>query len=322
MRKKAQTLIISLWILVILAFLAVGIGHRVSVALYLSRYHRDKLKTFSLAKAGLNLATAELNKDTNNYDASNEPWADNEEIFKKIVIDGNEDGFATVSYNIVKDSHEETIFGIVDEERKININTASRELFLALLEECKIDSSQDIVNNILIWRGDIPDTEKIYGALGYRPKQAKFTNIEELRLVKGITLGDYQKLKEIITVYGGSAINVNAVININTVSPEVVTIFARGIAKKLTIAEKFADNLAVKINELKNSKGPFKGKKDITVVPTGSEETNIFNNFINNIVFKSNYFLIEVMGNAGKIKSKVSAVYNRGENKIIYWHES
>ena len=308
MRKGAQTLIVSLWILVILTFLAIGIGQRVSMALRLSRYHRDKLKASCLAKAGLNIAIAQLEKDTNGYDALNETWAGNLELFKKIVISGNENEFTTV--------------GVSDEERKININTASKELLAALLEQYDINASGEVVDNILIWRGDIPDDKKIYELLGYPAKAARFTNSEELRLIKGIAPDGYQKIKQIITVYGDVTVNGKASININTASIEVLNIFSRGIARSLGIEEKFADSLIVKINELRNNKGPFKDKGDITVVATGSEELNILGSLINSVVFQSNFFLIEVTGNVGKIKDKVKVVYNRLNNTIVYWHES
>jgi len=60
MRKNGQVLIISLWILVILAMLSVSIGHRVSMALRLSRYQKERLMAGYLAKAGINIAIGEI----------------------------------------------------------------------------------------------------------------------------------------------------------------------------------------------------------------------------------------------------------------------
>lgn len=39
-------------------------------------------------------------------------------------------------------------------------------------------------------------------------------------------------------------------------------------------------------------------------------------------VVQSDNFLIEVTGNVSTIKSKITAVYNRKDKKILYWHES
>lgn len=308
-------LIVSLWILAILTILAVNIGHRVCLALRLSRYHRDRLKAFYLTKAGINRAIVELEKDTNDYDALDEQWADNEDVFKRIILNESQYEFATVGYELVDDNKPKNVYGLIDEERKININTASEELLVALLERCEINPAQDIVNNILIWRGNIPDDNKIYENLGYPCKAHKFSNIEELTLVKGIAPESYQRLKGLITVYG------DGFININTASSRVLSVFTRGIAKDLSIGENFADSITTKIIDFRNGHGPFNTKSDINITLTGDEETNIFNNLMDKVIVQSDNFLIEVTGNVGKIKSKVMSVYNRKDKKILYWHE-
>jgi general secretion pathway protein K len=321
MAKKSQALIIILWILVILTVLAVSIGHRVSLALRLSRYQKDRIKAHYLAKAGMNRAIVEIDKDINDFDTFDESWADNERVFQKITFNDSLNDFATVRYVINEDDKEETKFGVIDEERKININTASRQLLLALLEECGITDAQTIADNICAWRGDqdplIPEESKNYESLGYPCKAEKFSNIAEINLVKGVALEDYQKIKELITIYG------DGLININTASPLILTIFTRGIAKSSLIDESFADSLAKKIIDYRNTNGPFKAMGDMDSIPyTGAEEQNILNNLKSGVALKSVNFLIEVTGNVSKIKSRVAAVYNRSDKTIIYWHES
>jgi len=317
MSKKAQALMISLWVLVILTILAVGIGHRVSMALRISAHQKDGLKALYLAKAGLNRAIVEIDNDTNSYDAPDDRWANNEAVFKKITLNDFQNEFASVSYQVLDENNiPSIIYGARDEESKININTASRELLLALLEKRGINAADNVVNNILVWRGDIPDDNKIYESLGYSCKAAPFTNFAELSLIKDITAEDYQKIQGLITVFGKGSIN------INTVSPEILTIFCRGIAKKIGAAENFADSVTGKIIELRDNLGPFKEKNGIIITPTGAEEANIFNNLMNSVVLQSDYFLIEVIGNSGKIKRKISSVYCRKDKRIVYWHEN
>lgn len=162
MNKRGQVIIIILWILVILTVLAVTIGHRVSLALRLSRYQRDSLKAYSLAKGGINLAIAVLEedgkKDTQGapgYDAPDEPWADNEQKFKNISLGSDKDEFATVYYVDKAGGREEIKYGVTDEERKININTADKDLLKALLGECGVANPEDLAKNILFWRGGL-----------------------------------------------------------------------------------------------------------------------------------------------------------------------
>lgn len=317
MNKKAQVSVISFWILIILAVLAVSLGHRVSFGLKLSRYQKDRLKAAYLAKAGINRAIIELIDDkTPDYDGLNDSWADNEQVFKRIVFKKNKDEFASVSYFIKQGKEREAKYGLIDEERKININTASREALVALLEKFNLDGAADKADNILIWRGDIPDEREVYEHLGYPCKAYKFSSPEELVLVKGFTPEDCQRLRKLITIY------TEGKLNINTASSEALAIVSRGIAKEHSLEESSADNVAQKIVELRNKKVYFQNKEDIAVELTGAEETNIFNSLMGEVVFTSNNFLIEVCGNVGKIKSKAKAVYNRKDKKILYWHES
>jgi len=317
MDRKAQALVVTLWVVLSLTVLAVSIGHRVSIGLRLSSYQRDKLKAFYLAKAAVNRVIAEINNDSSpEYDSLGDKWADNEEIFKKISFtNGNE--YASVGYNIV-DAYDEIkiIYGVVDEERKININTASPELLDVLFEESEIDwAARDLINNILIWRGDLPDAGKIYENLGYVCKSGRFKNIEELILVKGMTWEDIEKLRKNITVYTEGSIN------INTVSPELLKIVARASAKRLSVGYSFAESVADKIFTLRNEKKYFENKEAIAISTTGDEELNIFNDLLANVVLKSDNFFIAANGNSGKIKREIISVYNRKDKRMEYWHE-
>ncbi|MEK6714715.1 MAG: hypothetical protein AABY43_01550, partial [Candidatus Omnitrophota bacterium] len=169
-----------------LTVITISIAHRTSISLRLNCYQRDRLKAVYLAKAGINRAIKIIENDTNTYDAPSELWANNEEAFKKIVLDEKGSEFAVVSYqDTKKDSQPEIIYGVIDEERRININTASYELLIALFRECGLlqPEAEKRADNILIWRGDKADDNKIYESLGYPPKGNKFSNLEELKLV-------------------------------------------------------------------------------------------------------------------------------------------
>ncbi|MBM3246457.1 MAG: general secretion pathway protein GspK [Candidatus Omnitrophica bacterium] len=315
MGKRAQVLIIFIWILIILAILAVGIAYRASVMLKFARYQKDRQIALALAKAGISRATAELRRDNNNYDCLTESWADSEEIFKKIMLNDNKDEFAAVSYMAEVEGKQEIKFGVVDEEKKININRASQQLLVALLEDCNINSAQELARNILIWRGKIIN-DAAYESLGYPPKKKDFTNTEELMLVKDITPQDYQKLKGMITVYTGGPLN------INTVSGRVLKILGYGLAKEQGLSESFAARVVDEIIALRTARGCFTDKNQINITTTGAEELNIFNRIMENLVVKSNNFSIEASGRAGKIEYRVFAIYSRSGKRILYWHEN
>ena len=305
---------IFLWILIALSVITVGVGYRVSTALKLNQAKKYSLKAHYLANAGVNLAITEIKKisATTNADTLIDKWADNESLFKKIVLNDNPDDFAVVISREGK-------YGVIDEEGKININTASEALLTALLQEFHVVSPKVVADNILIWRGDLPDTDSIYEGLGYPCKGKKLSNIEELKLVKGINDEDYQKMQDLITVVGSGKLN------INTVDLKVLTIFARGIALEpsINVNPGFGDTVAQNLIALRNSHGPFDLKGEPIAAPesTSAEELSIYGELLSNIVSRSDNFLIEVTGSSGRIQSKISAIYNRENDKIIYWHE-
>lgn len=295
MHKRAQVLIIFLWILVVLVILVVSISQRASTTLRFIRYQKNKQEALSLAKAGIKRAIVELKKDknTNTYDR-----ADELPVFKNTeLLPGSGETFSV---------------NVTDEAGKIDLNTASQDLLTVLLKDSGIDNAEEIARNILVWRGKIID-DTAYEGLGYPPKEKDFVNTQELILVKGMTPQDYQKVKDAVTVYTDGLININA-------APErVLKIFACGLAPD---KEGIARSVAEKIIALKNNSGGyFQEKNEIDIPITGDDELNIFNELINHLSVKSDNYFIEATGRTGKIESKVNVVYNRQENKFLYWYE-
>lgn len=319
MNRNGQTLIISLWILAALTILAVGIGHRVSIALRLSRYQRDRLKALELAKAGLNRAIIELERDTNTYDALDEPWANNEEVFKKIVLDDEQNDFASVSYEgIDEHNNPQTIYGAMDEESKININSAPSALLTELLNKAGVINPPEITNNICAWRGDsgisIPD----YTDLGYSNKGNKFINKEELMLIKALDREIYDKLKYLVTVWGYGKVN------INTTSKEILEALIEYCKKQIAGTENDPQDLVDRIIRARpaNSFSDLQGKLSAQI-SLSSGQINILNELQKVGDFKSSCFYIQSSGkiNNNKRAYTIDSVFDRKNKKIMYWHE-
>ncbi|MDO8662640.1 MAG: type II secretion system protein GspK [Candidatus Omnitrophota bacterium] len=312
MKRKAQVLIIFLWILTLLAIMTVSLGNRISMVSKFTQTRRDLLKASYLAYAGINRGIAELKQDNPNYDGLTETWANNEDKFAKIQVTDNPEEYATIKNETGK-------FGMIDEERKININQASKELLAALLEFYNITPAQEITDNILIWRTDIvPDNNEIYKNLGYPRKTKPFANIAELMLVKGMEKEDFNKISKIITVYGDGKIN------INTASQEVIEILCLEIARKKydeQTAKQYAKKVAEEFIALRNSVSVFKARTEIISKLNEADGVSVFDEFKNTNEIKSDHFLIEVSANTGKIKTRVAAVYNRSKNYIESWYE-
>ena len=327
MDKKSQALVISSWILVILTVVAVSLGHRVSMELRLSRYHRDSLKALYLANAGIELAIAELAKDAaaNSYDSLNENWARNEDAFREISPSANPNEFFTVSYEDVDTGL--ISYGARDEERKIDINQANGQLLTTLFTECGVDATKaaELANDIRIWTGkETPPADyAYYDNLGYSVKAKPLVTVEEIALIKGIEELDRATLRAItslITVHGSNTIN------INTASQTILEICALSVADPSAIDE--ARNLATLIIAFRQNGQSFESvdgadiKAKLNIQPT-DPKNSIIDALTPLLSSVSNTFLIEAEGNSNSVTKKITAIYNRDpDKKVVSWQEN
>ncbi|MCX5712172.1 MAG: hypothetical protein NTY47_03740, partial [Candidatus Omnitrophica bacterium] len=127
-QNRSQVIIITLWIMIILSLLAISVANRVSLGLRLSKYARDAVKADALAIAGLNRAAKEISGETNQ--------------------------FSVVYYQADPNGKLSPVYGVCDEDRKININAADEGLLRVLLEEFNANHPEKLAKNILAWRGD------------------------------------------------------------------------------------------------------------------------------------------------------------------------
>jgi general secretion pathway protein K len=207
----------------------------------------------------------------------------------------------------------------VDEERKININEAPEGLLIALLEACGVSISEApiIAKNIIAWRGNnVPCNNTLYQDLGYTCKREKFTNVEELILVAGITAEIYQKIKPWVTVWGSDKVN------INTASGEVIGILVEYCRQK-NISDDLVNRITrlhtnnIVIDDLYKLENVLDNLQRLT-----TDQKNIISELLKIIDVKSSCFYIR---SNGKIKDspfyEIDCIFNRNSKKIIYWHE-
>ena len=167
-------LITSLWILTILSILAISIGYRISIEARLSRYNMDRLKALYLAKSGVVECELFITNENSNYDSiyENGVSLSGEEklsdIFMNVKPEGITEGHFDVSYSNAAINN---FPGMMDEERKININKASQEVLTNLLQIVSQEGStsltpsviNQIVASIIAWRSPGPgDDDSFY----------------------------------------------------------------------------------------------------------------------------------------------------------------
>jgi len=347
MSKNGSVLIIVLWVIIILTILAVSISVVASSQVFLAKRYRNQAAAYFIARAGMALCLAELNRDkeANTYDALNEEWSNKAELFNDRPVGS---GFLSLAYeysNQLKTVSSEgesavtnTFYGMIDEERKININTASAAVLEALFQnQASLTPGQakEIADSIVDWR-DPDDTRRENGAetgyylslsSSYPCKNNKFDILEELILVKGMRPEIFQAVRDFITIYGDGRVNINT-------APYPV-LHALGPS----------EILAEKIIRCRAGSDEVEGTEDDEVFTQPSaiisalnkkqtltqEETNQINNLIttNAIGVKSTYFQIVSSGyladiNTGekdlKNSKKITCIINRN-GKIVFWQE-
>jgi general secretion pathway protein K len=224
--------ILVLWSVCFLSVVAVVIGYGVRQKISLVK-RLDELSSLRLiADAGVKKAVSELknNRDELKYDL-NSPVSNNESIFGNIRVG---DGICRVSYEYKDEisGEKQVRYGVLDEESKININTADRATLERLFREAVgFDEmeSQSLAASIIDWRDEDSELSVPLGSAEdsyyrnlshpYEAKDAPFEVIDELLPVRGMSSALLDKIKDYVTVYGDGMVNVNT-------APRVVLIAA------------------------------------------------------------------------------------------------
>lgn len=220
-RGRGSVLVICVWIVTILVLLAISIGRRASFESRILRYHLSRAQAYYLAKSASERAYLEKAADKNvDYDYLQEDWSN------KLNADGNPEfkdfplgsGTFTIKYSYPKS--EEPLYGMQDEQSKININAIvdstgneikeRRDEFVRLLECLGYDA--ELADKFIDWidsDDDGPYEERYYSGQGIKPKNSGLDRLEELIMIDGFTQEIYDALSPYLTVYTKGEINVN-----------------------------------------------------------------------------------------------------------------
>lgn len=165
--NSGSILAIAIWVLVFFSILSVGLYNMVSSQIRLVRSFQERTLCPYLAKSAYLYFGLELTKEEAVYNTLYE-------LRKKREVELGRGKF---------------IYTLLDEESKININKAPKEILAALpgLDE-------DVARKIIDLRNNLGGSFQIK---------------EEILLVEGITEEIYNKLKDFITVYGDGKVNLN-----------------------------------------------------------------------------------------------------------------
>lgn len=161
---KGSILIVSIWALVFFVILGSAFYGIFSSRLSMAGFLRDRANVELLAYSACDWARQELRDETSEYDS----------LRKCAVVRKHDVGLGSFSYTLI------------DESRKLNINTASSEM-LSHLPGIDGEIAKDLAS----------------------PENRPYSFKEEILAVEGMTSEKYDAVKDLITVYGNGSVDIN-----------------------------------------------------------------------------------------------------------------
>ncbi|MDP8266519.1 MAG: type II secretion system protein GspK [Candidatus Aceula meridiana] len=348
-------MIVTLWILIILSVLAVGLGRRTSLDLALTKYSIARAKAMSLAWGALTYSMNEIRKDSEDDDAEKfdsfyqcgfylPEESSAEEIFENRPLG---DGFFDVRYKIEQGKGADRIcYGFEDEERRLNLNSiysGNYKVLYHLIVLLGFDEATalTISCSVVDWHDDDSIvTEAPHGAEDdyyvalikpYRCKNTTFETIEELLLVKGVTKEIFDSLKDYVTVFPLEARDLK--VNINTVKEDILKAIFRATAERNPGAEELdADSLTQKIVSYRLGEDAMACTADDRIIEKANSEPlslnqseqAIFLSAVNHFIESAQYFRITVHGydEPSGVKAQIQAVVDREDLTILRWRRN
>jgi DNA uptake protein ComE-like DNA-binding protein len=186
-QNRASILIGLLWCVALLSVVVVGVLHTAQMDLQTGKNYGDKIQARYLALAGIEKAEALLYKEAHdrNHSGKNHTGElyDNSQDFREVALGR---GTFSVLRRGRDDEGGGVIYGVSDEESRLNVNTADHD---ALMKIQGLNS--DMATAILNWRGggsNVMETEYYLGQRPpYQPRGAPFQTVRELLMVRGVT---------------------------------------------------------------------------------------------------------------------------------------
>lgn len=276
--QSGTIFIISLWAMALLSIISVALSGVVLPQIKLSRTVEEKWNTLEAAGAAFKVEYLTRLKD---------PTPDFDTLFELVAGRVFELGKSRVAYQLL------------DEEGRININTASKEIILRLPGL----NSELLADNILAYRQ-------------VRPLVLK----EELMLVKGVDAQIFRQCRDYITVWTAGEVN------INTAPDTVLAALGMGGHLVSSIADfrKGSDGL-----EATEDDGVFKDRAEVIndldrYSDLAVDEVTLLQNLISQglLGVKSNILVFDSRASfLNQPARRYVVTFNLPENKVLRWQE-
>jgi type II secretory pathway component PulK len=191
-RRVGLILVAVLWIVAVIGFIGVGFAFRTNTDLKAGYYVRQRMQAQLLAESAIERARALLASVSQSQaavDRLGDGWDDAPDLCADQTLEGLPEGVYSLIGRI-DPTDQDLRYGLVDENSKIDLNTATRDMLLKLP-----GMTEEIADSIIDWR-DPDDTPGPRGAESayylnlrhpYQCKNAAFESVDELLLVRGMT---------------------------------------------------------------------------------------------------------------------------------------
>ena len=192
LRTRGSILVGLLWCLALLSVIVIGVLHTARMDLLVVKNYGDRIQAHYLALAGIEEARALLYRDAQDRSRSQKNHTgnlyDDETQFRDVPFGR---GTFRLLHRGRPDEGGGIIFGVSDEESRLNVNTATTDE-LTQLPNLTPDVAKAIVN----WRGGDNTTtaaeSQYYADLQppYQPRLGPYQTVRELLMVRGVTPED------------------------------------------------------------------------------------------------------------------------------------
>ena len=292
--ESGIALILVLWVMVLLIALGTEFALSMKTEVNTTRNFKEDAETYYLAKAGMNLAKAEILSDAQFHSWTEEKGY----IFGPVASQKSKDG-DTPAPNVQPMEELEAPdppqrielplgkgfihYSIRDENGKININTASRDVLIKVLAANGLPLGSDrdtIVDSILDWI-DKDDRHRVngaesdyYGGLSpaYSSKNGPLDSLEELLKIKGVTPELFYGSEDYKSQESSGTENLPGMARILTI--QKVPGFNPNTAERAVLEIMYPENQVDEILEKKEERGWYNQSKSthFTIEATGKFE--------------------------------------------------
>ena len=190
--RRGSILVGLLWCLALLSVVVIGVLHTARMDLVVEKNYGDRIQAHYLALAGIEKTRALLYRDARDRSRSRKNHTGN---YYNDEQEFHDAAFGRGTFSVIRRGRDEEgggiIYGVSDEESRLNVNTASADE-LAKLQNMTPDVATAIVN----WRGGdnttvAAETQYYEGQRPpYDPRMGPYQTVRELLMVRGVTHDD------------------------------------------------------------------------------------------------------------------------------------